>query len=405
MKQDYIEYLAVLKDSMGRQGVQIEGNLQDDTYLREYIDVIDQYSFFNECLKLCNSSAQIASYFGNTEKTLFEYLRDKYYDKYLREWSYEYDALLEQPKEAGKCIYNFDVVSDVEVRLFTESLNLKSNLNTSNKVISANINVETNTKSNEQDDNILDHIDDIDTSTYFNNTMGVAGIDFKDDEDEVLDISQMGTYDWDLDEDTSFADAPEDEAEIIDNINDSELSEIGNLDEDYSIFDSSQEISDFGEDEDEDDIENYQFSAECLPENNNALSLLPADLLAQLHMEDEDIDFSDFKTDDDIEEESMYNTHLKEEDYFDEYTDEAIAELLAEVEEELQEELERQENRETPMLLRQPMPNLYTSSNVSKTKSRQFKGSTDYTERQTTKEADLVVNALNKGLNSLFGIK
>ena len=56
------------------------------------------------------------------------FLREYFYDNYKEEWILRSKDITLQPKEAGKYVRNVTVVSPLEVKVFTESLNLEQPL-------------------------------------------------------------------------------------------------------------------------------------------------------------------------------------------------------------------------------------------------------------------------------------
>ena len=59
---------------------------------------------------------------------MYDFLREYFYDNYKEEWVLRSKDITLQPKEAGKYVRNVTVVSPLEVKVFTESLNLEQPL-------------------------------------------------------------------------------------------------------------------------------------------------------------------------------------------------------------------------------------------------------------------------------------
>lgn len=123
---DYIEYLEQLNENLNRKGIEINVKLSEMS-LEEDVNKLEQYMYFNEVLIKCDSSYKITDVLGYRQKELNDFLREKFYEDYNEEWLKRSENIIVQPKDAGDYSKTqIRVVSPLEVKVFTESLNLDS---------------------------------------------------------------------------------------------------------------------------------------------------------------------------------------------------------------------------------------------------------------------------------------
>ena len=127
MIDDYVEYLQQLNSNLQRKGVETNVTLKEDT-LDKDVNTLEQYFYYNKVLVTCDSNYKITDVMGYKEKLLYDFLREYFYDNYKEEWLLRSKDITLQPKEAGKYVRNVTVVSPLEVKVFTESLNLEQPL-------------------------------------------------------------------------------------------------------------------------------------------------------------------------------------------------------------------------------------------------------------------------------------
>lgn len=123
---DYIEYLEQLNENLNRKGIETNVKLSEMS-LEEDVNKLEQYMYFNEVLIKCDSSYKITDVLGYRQKELNDFLREKFYEDYNEEWLKRSENIIVQPKDAGDYSKTqVRVVSPLEVKVFTESLNLDS---------------------------------------------------------------------------------------------------------------------------------------------------------------------------------------------------------------------------------------------------------------------------------------
>lgn len=123
---DYIEYLEQLNENLNRKGIETNVKLSEMS-LEEDVNQLEQYMYFNEVLIKCDSSYKITDVLGYRQKELNDFLREKFYEDYNEEWLKRSENIIVQPKDAGDYSKTqVRVVSPLEVKVFTESLNLDS---------------------------------------------------------------------------------------------------------------------------------------------------------------------------------------------------------------------------------------------------------------------------------------
>ena len=127
MIDDYVEYLQQLNNNLQRKGVETNVTLKEAT-LDKDVNTLEQYFYYNKVLVACDSNYKITDVMGYKEKLLYDFLREYFYDNYKEEWLLRSKDITLQPKEAGKYVRNVTVVSPLEVKVFTESLNLEQPL-------------------------------------------------------------------------------------------------------------------------------------------------------------------------------------------------------------------------------------------------------------------------------------
>lgn len=127
MIDDYVEYLQQLNSNLQRKGVETNVTLKEST-LQKDVNTLEQYFYYNKVLVTCDSNYKITDVMGYKEKLLYDFLREYFYDNYKEEWLLRSKDITLQPKEAGKYVRNVSVVSPLEVKVFTESLNLEQPL-------------------------------------------------------------------------------------------------------------------------------------------------------------------------------------------------------------------------------------------------------------------------------------
>lgn len=125
---DYIEYLEQLNQNLNRKGIETNVKLSEMS-LEEDVNKLEQYLYFNEVLIKCDSTYKIRDVLGYRQKDLNEFLREKFYKDYNEDWLKRSENIVTQPKDAGNYSKTrVKVVSPLEVKVFTESLNLDSAL-------------------------------------------------------------------------------------------------------------------------------------------------------------------------------------------------------------------------------------------------------------------------------------
>lgn len=127
MVNDYIEYLQQINNNLMRNGIDTNVKLTEAT-LEDDVNVIDQYLYFNEVLKRCDSSYKILDILGYKDSNLYDFLREEFYSKYNEEWLERSKNVTVQPENAGRYLSKVDIVSPLEIKVFTESLNLEQPL-------------------------------------------------------------------------------------------------------------------------------------------------------------------------------------------------------------------------------------------------------------------------------------
>ena len=80
MVNDYIEYLQQINNNLMRNGIDTNVKLTETT-LEDDVNVIDQYLYFNEVLKRCDSSYKILDILGYKDSNLYDFLREEFYSK------------------------------------------------------------------------------------------------------------------------------------------------------------------------------------------------------------------------------------------------------------------------------------------------------------------------------------
>lgn len=300
MIDEYIEYLQQLNNNLDRKGVKTNVVLKEET-LSDDVNTLEQYFYYNHVLNVCDSNYKIVDALGYKEKNLYDFLREYFYSRYKDEWSKRSKNITIQPKEAGKYVGNVQVVSPLEIKVFTESLNLEEPLVKKNATFSPD--------ELEDDDFIYDYDDaePIEDPVKEEATEAVT-----EDKEPVLPTLQLDIEPMELSV-----------QEKVDN----ELKDITPLYKSLMIEDEDVDI-DYTDKE---------------------------PLLSDLNL--------DFGVSDEDEEE-------EDEIGYDEYSDSEIAELLKEADAEM---LCAEEPQEI-----------------------------DYRSRQTTIEADKIVDIVNKGMTALF---
>ena len=127
MVDDYVEYLQQLNNNLKRKGVETNVTLKEATLAKD-VNTLEQYFYYNKVLVTCDSNYKIVDALGYKNKSLYDFLREYFYDNYKEEWLLRSKDITIQPKEAGKYVKNVSVVSPLEVKVFTESLNLEQPL-------------------------------------------------------------------------------------------------------------------------------------------------------------------------------------------------------------------------------------------------------------------------------------
>ena len=125
MISEYMEYLRQLDKRLKREGIVQELNLDcDKHHIEDQVTVLEQFLYFNDVMQVCDSSRKITSLLGFENVGLTEYLRNQIYEKYEVEWNRKLAELTKQPDDAGVINREIHVISQREVKMFTEALNL-----------------------------------------------------------------------------------------------------------------------------------------------------------------------------------------------------------------------------------------------------------------------------------------
>ena len=125
MLNEYIEHLRQLNTRLKRNGIVLPLNFDCDVdHLAAQVNVLEQFLYFNQVLKVADSSYKIESLLDFDDVLLSEFLRNEIYEKYEAEWNRTLLELTKQPEDAGVLNKEIKVISRREAELFTESLGL-----------------------------------------------------------------------------------------------------------------------------------------------------------------------------------------------------------------------------------------------------------------------------------------
>ena len=132
MLNDYIEHLRQVNKKLQREGIVLPIDLDvDNQHIYSQVTILEHFLYFNSVLKKSDSLHNILDILNFKESTLTDFLRSKIYEDYEEEWNRKLAELTEQPKDAGNYGKPIEVISNMEIKLFTEALGLDNNVDTS----------------------------------------------------------------------------------------------------------------------------------------------------------------------------------------------------------------------------------------------------------------------------------
>lgn len=126
MVDEYIEYLKQLNNRLRRNNIVLPIDLScDNTHLADQVTVLEQFLYFNQVLKISDSTHKIDSLLEFDDISLNDFLKNQIYEKYESEWNKKLLELTKQPIDAGIVNKPLKIISRREADLMTESLGLK----------------------------------------------------------------------------------------------------------------------------------------------------------------------------------------------------------------------------------------------------------------------------------------
>ena len=123
---EYLEHLKQLNNRLIRNGIVLPVNFDCDVnHLSAQVNVLEQFLYFNQVLKVSDSDCKIESLLDFDDIGLNEFLRNEIYERYEVDWNKKLLELTQQPDDAGIVDKPITVLSRREIELYTESLGLQ----------------------------------------------------------------------------------------------------------------------------------------------------------------------------------------------------------------------------------------------------------------------------------------
>lgn len=129
MFKNYVNHLKKLNSMLVTKGIVLPINLDcDEAHIYEQVTILENFLFFNNVLKKCDSVSKIESLLDINESDLDAWIREQVFSDYNAEWNNRLAKLTSQPANAGTLGVEIKPFSTLTPKEFTEGLMLKQSL-------------------------------------------------------------------------------------------------------------------------------------------------------------------------------------------------------------------------------------------------------------------------------------